>query len=317
MNLVKQQKMPVLQSVPIVTMRLEQLNGQTSTEALKDTTNKRWRGLFSREYRVTFRDSLISTEKVVKGTWKGEVKDLNAAVPISLEDGYAERNSIKIGDTLTFNVQGTMLTTVVASYRDVDWAGVQTNFLVLFPKGVLEDAPQFHVLLTHVPNNEASARFQQAVVQQFPNVSLIDLGLILTVLDDISTKIGFVIRFMAGFSILTGLIVLIASVLISKYQRIQESVLLRTLGASRRQILIITALEYFFLGTLAAATGILLATAGGWALAHYSFETAFNPQFLPVFVVFLVVAVITVFIGLVNSLGILSRSPLEVLRQDM
>ena len=92
----------------------------------------------------------------------------------------------------------------------------------------------------------------------------------------------------SGFSILTGLIVLIASVLISKYQRIQVSVLLRTLGASRRQILIITALEYFFLGTLAAATGILLATAGGWALAHYSFETAFNPQFLPVFVVFLV-----------------------------
>lgn len=316
-NLVKQHKMPILQSVPIVTMRLEQLNGQTSTEALKDTTNKRWRGLFSREYRVTFRDSLISTEKVVKGTWKGEVKDPNAALPISLEDGYAERNSIKIGDTLTFNVQGTLLTTVVASYRDVDWGGVQTNFLVLFPKGVLEDAPQFHVLLTHVLNNESSARFQQAVVQQFPNVSLIDLGLILTVLDDISTKIGFVIRFMAGFSILTGLIVLIASVLISKYQRIQESVLLRTLGASRRQILIITALEYFFLGTLAAATGILLAVGGGWALAHYSFETAFNPQFLPVFVVFLVVAIITVFIGLVNSLGILSRSPLEVLRQDV
>lgn len=316
-NLVKQQKMPVLQSVPIVTMRLEQLNGQTSTEALKDTMNKRWRGLFSREYRVTFRDSLISTEKVVKGTWKGEAKDPNAAVPISLEDGYAERNSIKIGDTLTFNVQGTLLTTVVASYRDVDWGGVQTNFLVLFPKGVLEDAPQFHVLLTHVPNNEASAQFQQAVVQQFPNVSLIDLGLILTVLDDISTKIGFVIRFMAGFSILTGLIVLIASVLISKYQRIQESVLLRTLGASRRQILIITALEYFFLGTLAAATGILLAIAGGWALAHFSFETAFNPQIWPVFIVFFTVITITVFIGLVNSMGILSRSPLEVLRQDV
>lgn len=317
MALVKQQKLPVLQNVPIVTMRLEQLNGQTSTEALKDTTNKRWRGLFSREYRVTFRDSLIATEKIVKGEWKGESKDPNAVVPISLEDGYAERNSIKIGDTLTFNVQGTMLTTVVASYRDVDWAGVQTNFLVLFPKGVLEEAPQFHVLLTHVPNNEASAQFQQLVVQQFPNISLIDLGLILKVIDEISTKIGFVIRFMAGFSILTGLIVLIASVLISKYQRIQESVLLRTLGASRRQILVITALEYFFLGTLAAATGILLAVAGGWALATFSFETSFNPQIWPVLVVFLTVTTITVFIGLVNSLGILSRSPLEVLRQDV
>lgn len=245
------------------------------------------------------------------------VKDINAAVPISLEDGYAERNSIKIGDTLTFNVQGTMLTTTVSSLRDVDWAGVQTNFLVLFPQGVLEEAPQFHVLLTHVPDNEASARFQQTVVQQFPNISMIDLGLVLSVIDEISTKIGFVIRFMAGFSILTGLIVLIASVLISKYQRIQESVLLRTLGASRRQILIITALEYFFLGTLAAATGILLAVAGGWALTTFSFETPFNPSFLPVLVVFLTVVLITVFIGLVNSWGILSRSPLEVLRQDV
>lgn len=316
-DLVKQQKMPVLQSVPIVTMRLEELNGQTATQALKDSTNKRWRGLFSREYRVTFRDSLISTEKIVKGKWEGVVKDINAAVPISLEDGYAERNSIKIGDTLTFNVQGTMLTTTVSSLRDVDWAGVQTNFLVLFPQGVLEEAPQFHVLLTHVPDNEASARFQQTVVQQFPNISMIDLGLVLSVIDEISTKIGFVIRFMAGFSILTGLIVLIASVLISKYQRIQESVLLRTLGASRRQILIITALEYFFLGTLAAATGILLAVAGGWALATFSFETPFNPSFLPVLVVFLTVVLITVFIGLVNSWGILSRSPLEVLRQDV
>ncbi|WP_428663969.1 ABC transporter permease [Runella sp.] len=315
-NLLKQQKLPVLQSVPIVTMRLEQLNGQTSVEALKDTTNRRWRGLFSREYRVTFRDSLISTEKVVKGKWNGEAKDLNA-VPISLEDGYAERNMIKIGDTLTFNVQGTMVTTVVSSLRDVDWAGVQTNFLVVFPKGVLEEAPQFHVLLTHVPTNEVSAKFQQSIVRQFPNISLIDLGLILTVLDDISTKIGFVIRFMAGFSILTGLIVLIASVLISKYQRIQESVLLRTLGASRRQILVITALEYFFLGTLASATGVLLAVGGGWALAHFSFETDFDPQFVPVLLVFLIVPAITVFIGLANSWGILSRSPLEVLRQDV
>ncbi|MEZ4904383.1 MAG: FtsX-like permease family protein [Spirosomataceae bacterium] len=315
-NLVKIQKMPVLQSVPIVTMRLEELNGQTSAEALKDTTNRRWRGLFSREYRVTFRDSLIDSEKIVKGQWKGEVKDFNAAVPISLEDGYAERNKIDIGDTLLFNVQGTMLTTVVASLRDVDWAGVQTNFLVLFPKGVLEEAPQFHVLLTHVPSNQASAQFQQMVVQQFPNVSLIDLGLVLSVIDEISTKIGFVIRFMAGFSILTGLIVLIASVLISKYQRIQESVLLRTLGASRRQILVITALEYFFLGTLAAATGIVLAVAGSWALAYFSFETPFTPSLWPVVVIFCIVTALTVFIGLVNSWGILSRSPLEVLRQE-
>ncbi|MFN4145535.1 MAG: ABC transporter permease [Runella sp.] len=316
-DLVQTQNLPVLQDVPIVTMRLEQLNGQTATEALKDSTNRRWRGLFSREYRVTFRDSLISTERIAKGRWIGEVKDLEQPVPISLEDGYAERNKINLGDTLLFNVQGMPLTTIVASYRHVDWAGVRTNFIVLFPKGVLEDAPQFHVLLTHVADNTASARFQQAIVQQFPNISMVDLGLVLKVLDEITSKISFAIRFMAGFSILTGLIVLIASVLISKYQRIQESVLLRTMGASRRQVLVITALEYFFLGALAAFTGILLALAGSWALAAFSFEMPFSPPFWPLLAVFFTVTLLTVVIGLTNSWGILSRSPLEVLRQEV
>src|SRR3546814_3140726 len=105
----------------------------------------------------------------------------------------------------------------------------QTNFRLIFPKGVIDDAPEFHVLMTRVPDETTSARMQQAVVKQFPNVSIIDLGLILSVLDAILDKIGFVIRFMGGFSILTGFVVLVASVMISKYQRIKESVLLRTI----------------------------------------------------------------------------------------
>ena len=97
-------------------------------------------------------------------------------------------------------------------------------------------------------------------------------------------KVGFVIRFMAGFSIFTGLIVLIASVLISKYQRIQESVLLRTLGASRKQIFYITALEYFFLGALAAATGMFMSLGISFLLAKFMFETEFTVQWLPLLI---------------------------------
>ena len=137
---------------------------------------------------------------------------------------------LSIGDTMDFNVQGAVMRTIVGSFREVNWKGIQTNFLVVFPKGMLEDAPQFHVLLTRVPSQQVSAQFQQAMVKQYPNVSIIDLGLVLHVLDDLMSKISFVIRFMAGFSIVTGIVVLIASVLISKYQRLQESVLLRTLG---------------------------------------------------------------------------------------
>jgi putative ABC transport system permease protein len=216
-----------------------------------------------------------------------------------------------------FNVQGAMVATVVGSLRKVNWSRMQTNFVVVFPKGVIDEAPQFNVLLAHVPSDSVSARFQQAVVLRFPNVSIIDLALVLSVLDDIIQKVGFVIRFMAGFSILTGIMVLITSVLISRYQRIQENVLLRTLGATRRQILLITALEYFFLGALAALTGILLSLAGSWALAHYSFETTFSPPLLPTLILLASISLLAVFIGLVNSRSVLNKPPLEVLRKEV
>jgi putative ABC transport system permease protein len=137
------------------------------------------------------------------------------------------------------------------------------------------------------------------------------------VLDKLLSKVGFVIRFMAGFSMITGLVVLIASVLISKYQRIQESVLLRTLGASRKQIFLITALEYFFLGALAAVTGIFLSLAGSWLLARYTFEAPFTPQWGSLLLVALSICGLTVLIGLANSRAVVTRPPLEILREEV
>ncbi len=315
--LAHQYSLPVNGMVPIVNMRLESINNITGETLEKDSTSKMQRWIFSREYRVTFRDSLTASEKINDGKWVGSVNGQADAVYISLEDRFAKRNMIKLGDTMVFNVQGSIISTIVGSLRTVDWNRIQTNFLVVFPKGVLEEAPQFHVLLTHVPDKATSARFQQSVVRQFPNVSIIDLSLILNILDKIMDKIGFVIRFMAGFSMLTGLIVLISSVIISKYQRIQESVLLRTLGASRKQIFVIMALEYFFLGAFAAATGIVLAVAGSWALARYSFQITFIPSVFPMLVVFFSVCFLTVVIGLANSRSVVRRPPLEILREEV
>lgn len=313
--LAKQQGLPVNGTVPIVNMRLESVNRINAETLRKDSTIKMHQWIFSREYRVTYRDSIISSEKITQGKWTGSANP-GEQVKVSIEENYARNNGIKLGDTLLFNVQGAMIPTVVGSMRSVDWNRVQTNFLVVFPAGVLEKAPQFHVIMTRVPSVEASARFQQAMVRQFPNVSIIDLGLILDILDDILDKIGFVIRFMAAFSMITGLVVLVASVLISKYQRVQESVLLRTLGGSRRQIFKITALEYFFLGAFAAITGIVLALGSSWALARYIFETSFTPQVIPIIIVFIAVSALTVVIGLANSRFIVSKPPLEILRQE-
>ncbi|WP_338152720.1 ABC transporter permease [Rufibacter ruber] len=315
-RLTRAQGLPVIQQVPIVTMRVEEINGLTAEKVLADTTLEVSIRAFQREMRVTFRDSLTSSEKITQGTWRGKVAAPDDTVFVSLDQSYAERLKVEVGDTIIFNVQGALIPTVVGSLRKVDWNRIQTNFLVVFPTGVLEEAPQFHVLITRVPTAQASAAFQQKVVRQFPNISIIDLELILSVIDELLEKIGFVIRFMGAFSIMTGVVVLISSVLISKYQRMRESVLLRTMGASRKQIYAITALEYFFLGALAAGTGIVLSLAGSWALARFSFETEFSPQLLPVLVLFGLISTLTVVIGLFNSRGVVNRSPLEVLRAE-
>lgn len=315
-ELVEGQGLPVLDQVPIVTVQLEAINGITADQARADSTLQVSRRALGGELRATYRAKLSDSEKVTSGTWIGETAQGTMA-QVSLEEGYAERIRVSIGDTLLFNVQGVRIPTIVGSLREVDWNRVQTNFRLIFPMGVIDHAPQFYVLMTRVPDENVSARMQQAVVRQFPNISIIDLGLILSVLDEILDKIGFVVRFMGGFSMLTGFVVLVASVMISKYQRIKESVLLRTMGASRKQILAITALEYFFLGVLAAFAGVLLALAGSWALAIFTFEVPFAPNLLAMGVLIVGITAITVLVGLLNSRGITVRPPLEILRKEV
>jgi putative ABC transport system permease protein len=314
-NLTRKQGLPVLSQVPIITMRIDKVNGKTAADVKKDTTLRISPRVFTYEYRITYRDSLTSSEKITSGSWIGKAQQ-GKEIPVSAEERFAQRANVKVGDKLLFNVQGIMMPGYVSSIRKVNWNKISTNFQIVFPTGVLEDAPQFHVLLTHVPSNAVSANFQRVVVQQFPNVSIIDLGLVLNVLDELLNKIGYVIKFMTGFSIITGIIVLISSVRISKYQRIQESVLLRTLGASRKQIFAITSLEYLFLGALSALTGIVIAIGSSWLLAKYNFDMPYNVNLLPVGIIFIVITLLTVIIGLLNSRGILNKPPLEILRSN-
>ncbi len=206
--------------------------------------------------------------------------------------------------------------TVVSSIRKVDWTTLQPNFSIVYPKGVLENAPQFNVLSTYAPTEESSAKLQRDLVKKFPNVSVIDLRQMFTVIEDILDKVSWIINFMAFFSILTGIIVLIGSVRTSKYQRIKESVLLRTLGAKNKQIIAITALEYLFLGILGSLLGILLALLSSLLLAIFVFEEPFMPSLIP-FLIFLPgISLLVLGIGLSNIREVLRSSPLEVLRRS-
>ncbi len=320
-QLVKANDMPLVQQVPIVTMRLDNIDGVTKADFLRDTSRQKGerRGenwVYNREYRVTYRDTLIDTEKIIEGTWHTEMPQ-NDTTYVSISTRIAKSMKAKVGSQITFNVQGTLIPTVVSSIREINFNRVQTNFFVVFPTGILEEAPQFHVVVSRVSNVEQSATFQQALVKAFPNVSAIDLTQILKTVDDVLGKVSFVIRFMALFSILTGLLVLISSVVLSKYQRIKESVLLRTLGAKSRQILYINAVEYTLLGTLASMTGILLALVASWILARFSFNIPYQPNLIPAIILWLSITALTVFIGLFNSRDVLNKAPLEVLRKEV
>jgi putative ABC transport system permease protein len=307
--------LPVIEEVPIVTLQVAAVNGKNLADVVSDSSSRISSRVFRNEIRATYRDSLSDAEQITSGIWQGRVEPGDTA-QVSLEKRYADQTGIQIGDRLLLNVQGVMMPAMVSSMREVDWNRFQTNFRMVLAAGSIDDAPQFHVVMTRVDGERESAAFQQLVVNQFPNVSVIDMNAVLQILDDLLGKIGFIIQFMGTFSILTGVVVLISSVMISKYQRIRENVLLRTLGASRKQIVIITVCEYLFLGIFSSVTGLLVALLASNLLAVFVFQSAFVPGIGFMLLLILFVSALTVGIGTLNSLSILNRSPLEVLRKE-
>ena len=317
-DLVRQEQLPIIQQAPIVTMRLVEVKGRKSSEILKDPQRKAPEWELEREYRSTYRAQLSETEKITAGKWVNHV-DYHSGdtVPVSVEQDIARDLGLTIGDGLVFDVQGVPVKAQVASLREVDWKRFQTNFFIVFPTGVLEKAPTFDVLVSRVPTPAASARLQNAVVAKFPNVSALDLTSVIQTVDSILTKVALVIRIMSLFTVGTGLIVLGSTIWSGRYQRLKESVLLRTLGASRWQIWKILFAEYLFLGLLASATGIVLALGASWALAVFTFKLAYTPSLLPVVIAGLIVSSLTVAVGLLTSYGLGSTPPLAILREEL
>ena len=309
--LLKEQGLPVIHRAPIVTMRLKSIKGRDARAYGRENDVPRW--AIRREYRSTYRNHLFDSERLVAGTWV-DAERTEEPIPISIERDIARSLRVSLGDTLGFDVQGVPVQTTIHSMREVDWQRIQPNFFVVFPKGVLESAPQFHVLTTRVQTTEQSAALQRTLVQRHPNVSAVDLGILLETIDDVLSQVAFVVRFMALFSVVTGLIVLAAAVTTSRYQRIREAVLLRTLGASQKQIRRILLLEYTFLGMLAALTGLLLSIGGAWAVTYFVFDIDFALPAWAIAGVFALVTALTILVGMLNSRGIANRPPLEILR---
>jgi putative ABC transport system permease protein len=305
----------VLDNIPIVTMRVNSINGVPANVLREDTVSNRGKWILNHEFRTTYRDALVESESIASGKWPLK-REGAGLIPISISDNLAKDALLEVGDTIVFNVQGVLMETYIGNIRTVDWQRIQLNFSIVFPSGILENAPQFSVMTTHARTDKISADFQQQMVAKFPNVSVLDVRQMLNTVQSILDKITWVINFMAFFSILTGIIVLIGSVRTSKYQRVKESVLLRTLGAKRSQILKITSLEYLYLGVLGTSIGIFLSLAASQLLAILVFKSPFTPSPVPFLILLPGITAIVLLIGLSNSRSVLNSPPLEVLRNE-
>ncbi len=314
-KLMEDNKLPVNQVVPIVTCRLSELKGRSVEEVQKDTTDRVPNWALTREYRVTYRDSLHLSEELISGELQKKTSGPDS-VWVTISEGLHEELDVKEGDSLVFDVQGIPVKVRISGIRKVEWPKDPPNFIFVFPTGVLEQAPQVYVTATRVDDQQIANKFQRELIMSYPNVSLIDLRLILSTVNDLFNKLGSVIRFLALFSIITGLVVLSGAVINSKFVRMKENVLLRTIGARTRQITRITLIEYAYLGIFSALTGMILSIGGGYLLTTFFFKIQFAFDAIELVTITVGVVLLTMFIGWWNSREVIATPPLQVLRKE-
>ncbi|MEP6687136.1 MAG: FtsX-like permease family protein [Gemmatimonadales bacterium] len=312
--------------VPIVPMRVQSIKGRPAMAAPADTLDPPGEGglreggpgrrdnwAVRREYRSTYRDTLVASERMIEGRWW-----TRAAGPtqVSVEREVAGELGVGVGDEIVWDIQGVPLTTRVASVREVDWARFEPNFFVVFAPGALEGAPQTYVTLTRVETAAARGVLQRRIAERLPNVTSVDLSTVQETLERLIDRVVLAIRFMALFTLGTGTLVLVGALATSRFQRIREGALLRTLGATRAQLFRIVLSEYLSLGLLAAAVALALAGVAAWALARFVFDGTFTLPVGAFAALGAAVVLLTVVVGLANSREVLRRPPLEVLRAE-
>ena len=311
-SLLAEKKLPLLESAPMVAMRIESVRGVPVHELARQNKIPKW--VARREFRSTYRETMNATETLIAGEWLTRIADPDGPVPLSLEEKLGKDLGVALGDEITLDVQGVPVRARVSSFRKVDWSRFNLNFFMVFTPGVLEDAPGFNVITTRVGSGVSSGDLQRDLVKQFPNVSAIDLTLILETVRSILSQISKVVSVLAAFTLLAGLPILIGTMFNGRDMRLRESVLLRTLGASSRQVQTILLIEYATLGVLSALTGLVLAVAANAALAVGVFKASPWPDPVLLLSAFAVTTGVSVISGLLLGRGVSKHPPLEILR---
>jgi putative ABC transport system permease protein len=301
--------------IPVLRARVTGVSGrQTNLDSFEDV---RARGSLAREYTVTYRDRLEANERVVAGAfWSGPSKESEPEV--SVEEGIRERFQISVGDTIRFDILGRIVTARVSSIRRVDWRDSRSGgFMFVFRPGVLDQAPQMLISPLRGPQSpEARAAFQYDLVRAFPNISVVDFHEILKTIRDTMSKVTLAITVVGGLVLFSGGLILVGAVAMTKFQRVYEAAVFKTLGANTRAIARMLLFEYGVLGLLAGSVGSLGAVALTWGVSRYALEIPWRVSAGEHLFGVVATAVLVAAIGVLSSLDVLRHKPLATLRAE-
>jgi putative ABC transport system permease protein len=218
---------------------------------------------------------LPSGNRVIAGKW------FEADTPqISIESGIAKTLGLKLGDILSFEIAGQIISAKITSLRKLDWSSMRVNFFVLMPPQALQNLPQSWITSFYQPPAQPTLDLQLS--QKYPNLTVVDVGLSLKQIQDVIERLTSALSILFLFAIMAAILVLFAAIAATQEERFRDAALLKALGTSRSLLAQIAALELAVIGGLAGLLGGLAASAAAWALGRYVMEVEFYAFFQPI-----------------------------------
>jgi putative ABC transport system permease protein len=301
--------------IPVLRARVTAVRGREVN--LESYEQVRGRGSLSREYTITYRPQLNSNEELLQGKWWDATPSTGEA-EVSIEERLQERFRINVGDQMQFDVLGRTIPARVTSIRKVNWRDYRSGgFMIVFRPGPFDNAPHTYISSVNGPRDPAArARMQATLVSRYPNVSVIDLREVLDTIQGIVDGVTLGVTVVGGLVLLAGMLILVGAVSMTKFQRVYEAAILKTLGASSRLIAAMLLLEYGVLGAIAGTVGAVGAIALSWAVARYALDLTWHATPAITIVGIAATAVCVAAIGVLASFDVLRHKPLASLRAE-
>ena len=291
---------------PMIRGRMTAING----EAVDPTQyeENRTRRLAEREFNLSYGTQLPPGNMVSAGAWHGDA----GSPQLSVEEGLAKTFSLKLGDVVAFEVAGQQVEAPITSVRRLEWDSMRVNFFFIASPGLLDEHSASLITSFHLPPEQHG--FTTTLVNQFPNLSVIDIAAVLAQVQAMMDKLIVVVQFVFGFSLAAGLVVLFAALQATHDEREYELAMLRTLGARNNQVRHALMAEFLALGAVAGVLAGIGASAIGWVLADQVFRMDYVPGVLPVSAGAALGALGVLAGGWVGVRRLLGRPPLASLR---